>query len=125
MNHLTRRLAATLAAVAALALTACTGPTNTAPVSLAAAAEHIGCTGYTPETDPAPYADEWGNCLLDGSTVAMYLIHDEADYRAFVALTAEWGVDAAGFVRVGPVVAYPTLPEHVATITADLDGFVR
>jgi len=125
VNHLTRRLAATLAAVAALALTACTGPTNTAPVSLAAAAEHIGCTGYTPETDPAPYADEWGNCLLDGSTVAMYLIHDEADYRAFVALTAEWGVDAAGFVRVGPVVAYPTLPEHVATITADLDGFVR
>ena len=85
---------------------------------LQAAADKIGCTGYTQSTDPAPYVDRWGICYLGSARIQLYYIPDDTNYKAFMNAVSAYGVTEAQVVRVGSIVAAPddaTLIDQIRT----------
>ena len=109
------------------AQTTAAAPTTTATTppsgdAIADAAAKVGCTGYARSSDPAPNADKWGTCTIDGKKVQIYQITGDAAYRAFLDSVKAYGVTEAWLVRSGDVVVAPSDQTQLDAIRTKLNG---
>lgn len=123
----TTAVSATPATTQPGAQTTAAAPTTTATTppsgdALADTAAKVGCTGYAQSSDPAPNADKWGTCTIDGKKVQIYQITGDAAYAAFLDSVKAYGVTEAWLVRSGDIVVSPSDQTQLDAIRAKLNG---
>jgi len=115
LRAMTRRIPAAAAIAAALALAGCSaapvppGGTPDAGIqkyfngtaTVADIADTLGCTGYSPSAETAPFAAEWGECQFDGTPVQAYAFATADDYASMLDVVRGLGITESQLVVIG------------------------